>query len=86
MNNACRGDRIQARLFKISKDDAVKGLQAMSQQLSKTWQWPQNWRRSVSISIPKKGNDKERSNCFTVVLNSDANKVLLKVLQARIQQ
>ena len=66
MNNANRGDRIQAELFKILKDDAVKGLQAMCQQLWKTPQRPQNWKRSVSISISKKVNDKECSNYCTL--------------------
>ena len=73
-------------LFQILKDDAVKMLHSLCQQIWKTQQWPQDWKRSVFIPISKKGNAKECSNCFTVELISHANKVMLKTLQARLQQ
>ena len=68
------------------KDDAVKVLQSICQQIWKTQPWPQDWKRSVCIPIPKKGNAKERSNYHTIVLISHASKVMLKILQARLQQ
>ena len=81
------GDRIPAELFKIAiKDDAVKVLHSIRQQIWKTWQWPQDWKRSVFMPIPKKGNAKECSNHCTIVLISHASKVMLKILQARLQQ
>ena len=73
-------------LFQILKDDAVKVLHSICQQIWKTQQWPQDWKRSVSISIPKKGNAKECSNYRTIALISHASKVMLKILQARLQQ
>ena len=86
MNKASRGDRIPAELFKILKDDVVKELHSICQQIWKTQQWPQDWKRSVFIPIPKKGNAKECSNYHTIVLISHASKVMLKILQARLQQ
>ena len=73
-------------LFQILKDDAVKVLHSISQQVWNTQQWPQHWKRSVFIPIPKKGNAKECSNYRTVALISHASKVMLKILQARLQQ
>ena len=73
-------------LFQILKDDAVKALHSICQQIWKTQQWPQDWKRSVFISIPKKGNSKECSNYCTIALISHASKVMLKILQARLQQ
>ena len=72
--------------FQILKDDAVKVLHSICQQIWKTQQWPQNWKRSVFIPIPKKGNAKECSNYHTIALISHASKVMLKILQARLQQ
>ena len=86
MSKASGGDRIPAELFKILKDDAVKVLFSISQQIWKTQQWPQDWKRSVFIPIPKKGRAKEFSNYWTIVLISYASKVMLKILQARLQQ
>ena len=86
MNKASGGDRITGELFKILKDDAVKVLHLICQQIWKTQQWPQDWKRSVFISIPKKHNVKECSNFHTVVLTSHASKVMLNTLQARLQQ
>ena len=83
MNKASEGDGIPVELFKILKDDAVKVLHSICQQIWKTQQWPQDWRRSVSIPIPKKGNAKGCSNC-TIALISHAIKVMLKILQARL--
>ena len=80
------GDRIPVELFQILKDDAVKGLHSICQQIWKTQQWPQDWKRSVFIPMPKKGNAKECSNYCTSVLISHASKVMLKILQARLQQ
>ena len=77
---------ILAELFQILKDDAVKVLPSISQQNWKTQQWPQDWKRSVFIPMPKKGNSKECSNYCTVALISHASKVMLKILQARFQQ
>ena len=86
MNKASGGDGIPAKLFPILKDDAVKELHAICQQIWKTQQWPQDWKRLVLIPIPKKGNPKECSNYCTIALISHASKVMLKILQARLQQ
>ena len=86
MNKASGGDGIPVELFQILKDDAVKVLQSICQQIWKTQQWPQDWKRSVFIPIPKKGNAKERSNYCTIALLSHASKEMLKILQARLQQ
>ena len=86
MNKASGGDRIPVELFQILKDDAVKVLHSMCQQMWKTQQWPQDWKRSVFIPIPKKGNAKECSNYRTIALISHASKMMLKILQARLQQ
>ena len=86
MNKASGGDRIPVELFQILKDDAVKALHSICQQIWKAQQWPQDWKRSVFIPIPKKGNAKECSNYHTVVVISHASKVMLKILQARLQQ
>ena len=85
--NKASGDYgIPVELFQILKDDAVKVLLSICQQICKTQQWPQDWKRSVFIPIPKKGNAKEFSNCYTIVLISHASKVILKIHQARFQQ
>ena len=86
MNKASGGDGIPVELFQILKDDAVKVLHSIFQQTWKTQQWPQDWKRSVFIPIPKKGNAKECSNYHTNALISHASKVMLKILQARLQQ
>ena len=86
MNKASGGDGIPAELFQILKDDAVKVLHSICQQAWKTQQWPQDWKRSLFIPIPKKGNAKECSNDCTILLNSHTSKVMLKILQARLQQ
>ena len=86
MNKASGGDGIPVELFKISKDDAVKVLHSVCQKTWKTQQWPQDWKRSVFIPIPKKGNAKECSNYCTIVLISHTSKLILKILQARLQQ
>ena len=86
MNKASGGDGIPAELFQILKDDAVKVLHSICQQIWKTHQWPQDWKRSVFIPIPKKENAKECSNYCTIALISHASKVVLKILQARLQQ
>ena len=86
MNKASGGDGIPAELFQIQKDDAMKVLHSIGQQIWKTHQWPQGWKRSVFIIIPKKGNAKECSNYRTIALISDASKVMFKILQARLQQ
>ena len=83
MNKASGGDRIPAELFQILNDDAVKVLHSMSAIL-KNKQWPQDWKRSVFIPIPKKGNAKECSNYRTIALIAHINKVMLKILQARL--
>ena len=83
---ASGGDGIPVELFQILKDDAVKVLHSICQQIWKTQQWPQDWKRSVFILIPKKGNAKECSNYHTTALISHTNKVMLKILQARLQQ
>ena len=84
MNKASGGDGIPVELFQILKDDAVKVLHSICQQIWKTQQWPQDWKRSVFIPIPKKVNAKECSNYRTVALISQASKVMLKILQARL--
>ena len=86
MNKASGCDGIPVELFQILKDDAVKVLCAICQQIWKTQQWPQDWKRSVFIPTPKKGNAKECSNCCTTAHFSHASKVMLKILQARLQQ
>ena len=85
-NKASRGNGIPAELFQILKDDVVKVLHSTGQQIWKTQQWPQDWKRSVFISIPKKGSAKECSNYHTIALISHASKVMLKILQSRLQQ
>ena len=85
-NKASGGDGIPVELFQILKDDAVKVLHSICQQIWKTQQWPQDWKRSVFTPIPKKGNDKECSNYCTIALISHTSKVMLKILQARFQQ
>ena len=79
-------DGIPVELFQILKDDAVKVLHSICQQIWKTQQWPQDWKRSIFIPIPKKGNVKECSNYHTIALISHTTKVMLKILQARLQQ
>ena len=86
MNKASGGDGIPAELFQILKDNVVKVLHSVCQQIWKTQQWPQDWKRSVFIPIPKKGNDRECSNYPTIALISYASKVMFKILQARLQQ
>ena len=86
MNKASGGDGIPVELFQILKDAAVKVLHSICQQIWKTQQWSQDWKRSVFISIPKKANAKECSNYRTIALISHASKVMLKILQARLQQ
>ena len=86
MNRASGGDGIPVELFKILKDDAVKVLHSICQQIWKMQQWPQDWKISVFIPIPKKGNAKECSNYHTIALISHASKVMLTILQARLQQ
>ena len=83
---ASGGDGIPVELLQILKDDAVKVLHSICQQIWKTEQWPQDWKRSVFIPIPQKGNAKECSNYRTVALISHASKVMLKILQAKLQQ
>ena len=85
-NKASRGDGIPVELIQILKDDAVKVLHSIYQQIWKMQQWPQDWKRSVFIPIPKKGKAKECSNYCTIALISHASKVMLKILQARLQQ
>ena len=85
MNKCSGGDGIPVELFQILKDDAVK-VASICHQIWKTQQWPQNWKRSVYIPIPKKGNAKECSNYCTIALISHASKLMLNILQARLQQ
>ena len=85
-NKATGGDGIPVELFQILKDDAVKVLHSICQQIWKTQQWPQDWKRSVFIPITKKGNAKECSNYHTIALISHASRVMLEILQARLQQ
>ena len=86
LKNKQLGDGIPAELFQILRDDAVKVLHSICQQIWKTQQWPQDWKRSVFTPIPKKGNAKECSNYHTIVLISNASKVMLKILQVKLQQ
>ena len=86
LNKASGGDGIPDELFKILKDDAVKVLNSIGQQIWKTQQWPQDWKMSVFIPMPKKGNAKQCSNYHIIALISHASKVMLKILQARFQQ
>ena len=85
-NKAIGSDEIEVELFQILKDDAVKVLHSIHQQIWKTRQWPQNWKRSVFISIPKKGNAKECSNYCAIALISQVSKVMLRILNVRLQQ
>ena len=85
MNKASGGDGIPVELFQTLRDDAVKVLHAICQQIWKTQQWPQDWKRSVFIPVPKEGNAKECSNYRTIALISNTSKVMLKILQARLQ-
>ena len=86
MNKASGGDGIPVELFQILKDDAVKVQHSICQQIWKTQQWPQDWKRLLFIPISKKGNDKECSNYYTLALISHASKLMLKILQASLQQ
>ena len=86
MNKTSGGDGIPVELFQILKDDAVKVLHSICQQLWKTQKWPWDWKRSVFIPIPKKGNVKECSNYHTIALISYAGKIMFRMLQARLQQ
>ena len=86
MSKASGGDETPAKLFQVLKDDAVKVLHSICQQIWKTQQWPQDWKRSVFIPIPKKGNATEGSNYHTIALISYASNVMLKILQAWLQQ
>ena len=86
MNKVSWGDRIPAELFQILKDDVVKVLHSICQQILKIQQWPKYWKRSVFIAVPKKDNVKKCSNYLTITLISHANKVMLKILQVRLQQ
>ena len=86
MNKGSGGDGIPAELFQILKDDALNVLHSICQQMWKTQQWPQDWKRSVFIPIPKKGNAKKCSNYCTIALISHVSNVMLKILQARLQQ
>ena len=85
-NKASGGNGIPVELFQILKDDAVKVLDSIFQQIWKTQQWPQDWKRSVFLPVPKKGKAKECSNYCTIALISHASKVMLKILQAKLQQ
>ena len=85
MNKASGGDEIPVELFQILKDNAVKVRHSICQQIWKTQQWPQDWKRSVFIPIPKKGNAKQCSNYCTIALISHDSKVMLRILQARLQ-
>ena len=85
MNKASGGDGIPVELFQTPKDDAVKVLHSVCQLIWKTQQWPQDWKRSVFFPIPKKDNAKECSNYCTIPLILHANKIMLKILQARLQ-
>ena len=86
MNKTSVGDGSPVKLFHILEDDSVNVLHSICQQIWKTQQWPQNWKKSVFIAIPKKGNAKECSNYHTIALISHASKVMLKILQAKLQQ
>ena len=84
-NKASGGDRIPVQVFQILKDDAMKVLHSICQEIWKTQQWPQDWKMSVFIPIPKKGNAKECSNYDTIVLISYVSKIMLKILQGRLK-
>ena len=86
MNKASGGDGIVAELFQILKDDAIKVLHSVCQQICKKQQWSQDWKMSIFIPIPKKGNAKKCSNYRILVLISHTSKVMMKILQARLQQ
>ena len=86
INKDSGGDGIPVELFKILNDNAVKVLHSICQQIWKSQQWPQDWKTSVFIPIPKKGNAKECSNYYTIALTSLASKVMFKILQSRLQQ
>ena len=86
MNKASGGDGISSELFQILKDDAVKVLYSICQEIWKTQQWPQDWKRSVFIAVPKKGNATDCSNYQTIALISNTSKIMLKIPQARLQQ
>ena len=86
LSQASGGDGILAELFQILKDDAVKVLHSICQKICRTQQWPQGWKRSIFIPTPKKGNVKECSNYHTIALISHASRVMLKILQVRLQQ
>ena len=86
LNKSTGGDGIPVELFQILKDNAVNGMHSICQQIWKTQQWPQDWKRSVFIPIPKKGNAKECSNYRTIALISHASTVMLKILQGRLQK
>ena len=86
MNKASGDNGIPVELFQVLKDDAVKVMHSICQQIWRTQQWPQNCKRSVFIPISKKGNERECSNYRTIALISHASKVMLKILQARLQQ
>ena len=86
MNKASGDDGIPGELFEILKDDAIKVLHSICQQIGKTQQWPEDWKRSVFIPIPKKGKAKECSNYCTIALISHTSKVMLKILQVSLQQ
>ena len=86
MNKASGGDRIPVELFQILKDDAVKVLHSLCQQIWKTQQWPRNCKWSILIPVPKKGNAKECSNYHIIALISHGSKVMLKILQSRLQE
>ena len=85
MNKSSGGDRIPAEVFQILKDEAVKVLHSICQQIWKTQQWSQDWKRSVLIPVPKKGSTKECSNHQTIALISHASTIILKILHARLQ-
>jgi len=86
LQDADNHDSVITQLFQTLKDDAVKVVHSICQQIWKTQQWPQDWKRSVFIPIPKKGNAKECSNYRTIALISHASKIMIKILQARLQQ
>ena len=86
MHKTSGGDGMPVELFQILKDDAAKVLHSLCQQIWKTQQWPQDWNRSLFIAIPKKGNAKEFSDYRTITLISHTSRVMLKILQARLQQ
>ena len=85
-NKGSGGDGIPVELLQVPEDDAVKVLHSICQQIWKTQQWPQDWKRSIFIQIPKKGNAKKCSNYCTIALTSHASKIMLKILQVRLQQ